>query len=56
VESHDDTRRHSAQDAISLRILMGKCYAFLRMRPLSISNAEDFRAIFCGKVEYDKSR
>jgi hypothetical protein len=33
---------------------MGKCYALLRMRPLSISHAEDFFVISCGKVEYDK--
>jgi hypothetical protein len=32
--------RHGAQDAISLRILMGKCYALLRMNPLSISCAK----------------
>jgi hypothetical protein len=32
--------RHGANDAISLRVLMGKSYALLRMRTLSISNAE----------------
>jgi hypothetical protein len=47
--------RHGAQDAISLRVLMGNCYALLRMRPLSISWAEGFVVISCGKVDYDKS-
>jgi hypothetical protein len=28
---------------------MGKCYALLRMRPLSISRAEGFVVISCGK-------
>jgi hypothetical protein len=46
--------RHGAQDAISLRVLMGKCYALLRIRPLSISCAEDFVVISCGKVDNDK--
>jgi hypothetical protein len=41
---------HGAQDAKSLRVLMGNLYALLRMRTLSISYAE------CGKVENDKSR
>jgi hypothetical protein len=31
------------------------CYALLRMRPLSISCAEGFLVISCGKVDYDKS-
>jgi hypothetical protein len=31
------------------------CYALLRMRPLSISCAECFVVISCGKVDYDKS-
>jgi hypothetical protein len=30
-------------------------YALLRMRPLSISCAEAFVVISCGKVNYDKS-
>jgi hypothetical protein len=30
-------------------------YALLRMRPLSISCAEGFVVISCGKVDYDKS-
>jgi hypothetical protein len=30
-------------------------YALLRMRTLSISNAEGFPVIYCGKVDYDKS-
>jgi hypothetical protein len=34
---------------------MGKCYALLEMRPLSISCAEGFVVISCGKVDYDKS-
>jgi hypothetical protein len=38
-----------------LRVLMGKCYALLRLRPLSISCAEGFAVISCGKVDYDKS-
>jgi hypothetical protein len=38
-----------------LRVLMGKCYALLRMRPLSISCAECSVVISCGKVDYDKS-
>jgi hypothetical protein len=48
-------RRHGAQDAFSLRDLMGKCYALLRMRPLSLSCAEGFVVIFCRKVDYEKS-
>jgi hypothetical protein len=32
-----------------------KCYALLRMRPLSISCAEGFVIISCGQVDYDKS-
>jgi hypothetical protein len=36
----------------SLRV---PCYALLRMRPLSISCAEGFVVISCGKVDYDKS-
>jgi hypothetical protein len=36
-----------------LRVLMGKCYALLRMRPLSISWAECSVVISCGKVDYD---
>jgi hypothetical protein len=47
--------RLGAQDAISLRVLMGKCYALLRKRPLSASWAEGCVAISCGKVDYDKS-
>jgi hypothetical protein len=47
--------RHGFQDAISLRCLMGKCYALLRMRTLSISYAEGLRVISCRKVECDKS-
>jgi mannosyltransferase OCH1-like enzyme len=35
-------------------VLMRNCYALLRMRPLSISYAEGFRIISCGKIEYDK--
>jgi hypothetical protein len=31
------------------------CYALLRMRALSISSAEGFVVISCGKVDYDKS-
>jgi hypothetical protein len=31
------------------------CYALLRMRPLSISCAEGFVVVSCGKVDYDKS-
>jgi hypothetical protein len=54
MESHEDID-HGAQDEISLRALMGKCYALLRMRPLSISCAEDFVVVSCGKVDYDKS-
>jgi hypothetical protein len=46
---------HGAQDAISLRVLMGKCCALLRMRPLSISCAEGSVVISCEKVDYDKS-
>jgi hypothetical protein len=38
-----------------LRVPMGKCYALLRMRPLSISWAESSVVISCGKVDYDKS-
>jgi hypothetical protein len=30
-------------------------YALLRMRPLSMSSAEGFVVISCGKVDYDKS-
>jgi hypothetical protein len=33
----------------------GRCYAMLRMRPLSISCAESCVVISCGKVDYDKS-
>jgi hypothetical protein len=47
--------KHGAQDAISLRVLIGKCYALLRMKTLSISCAEGFVVISCGKVDYDKS-
>jgi hypothetical protein len=47
--------RHGLRDAFSLRVLMGKCYALLRMRTLSISFAEGFLVISCGNVEYDKS-
>jgi hypothetical protein len=56
-EVHGVARGHrrGARDAISLRVLMGKCYAFLRMRPLSISWAECSVVISCGKVDYDKS-
>jgi hypothetical protein len=32
-----------------------KCYALLRMRPLSIPCAECSVVISCGKVDYDKS-
>jgi Chromo (CHRromatin Organisation MOdifier) domain len=39
IESHENIDK-VRQDAISLRALMGKCYAFLRMRTLSISCAE----------------
>jgi hypothetical protein len=34
---------------------MGKRSALLRMRPLSISCAQGFVVISCGKVDYDKS-
>jgi hypothetical protein len=56
-EVHGVARGHrrGARDAISLRVLMGKCYALLRMRPLSISWAECSVVISCGKVDYDKS-
>jgi hypothetical protein len=66
MESHEDI--DTVQDAISLRALMGKCYALLRMRalmgkcyallrmkPLSIACSEGFVVISCGKVDYDKS-
>jgi hypothetical protein len=33
----------------------GRCYALLRMRPLSNSWAECSVVISCGKVDYDKS-
>jgi hypothetical protein len=46
---------HGPQDAISLRVLMGKCYALLRIRLLSIAFAEGFVVISFGKVDYDKS-
>jgi hypothetical protein len=47
-EVHGVSRRyrHGAQDAISLRVLMRKCYVLLSMRPLSISYAEGFLVIF----------
>jgi hypothetical protein len=56
-EVHEVARRHrrGARDAISLRVLMGKCYALLRLRPLSISWAECSVVISCGKVNYDIS-
>jgi hypothetical protein len=56
-EVHGVSIRHrrGAQDAVSLRVLMGKCYALLRMITLSISYAEGFIVISCGEVEYDKS-
>jgi hypothetical protein len=47
--------RRGARDAISLRVLMGKCYAMIRMRPLLISCAECSVVFSCGKVDYDKS-
>jgi hypothetical protein len=47
--------RHGAKDAIYLGALMGKFYALLRMRPLSIYCAEGFLVISRGKVDYDKS-
>jgi hypothetical protein len=47
--------RRSARDAISLSVLMGKCYALLRMRPLLNSWAEYSVVISCGNVHYDKS-
>jgi hypothetical protein len=47
--------RRGARDAIPLRVLMGKCCALLRMRPLSIPCAERSVVISCGKVDYDKS-
>jgi hypothetical protein len=42
----DDTRRSTSAF---------KCYALLRMRPLSIPCAECSVVISCGKVDYDKS-
>jgi hypothetical protein len=53
MESHDDTDM-VCKDAISLRVLMWKCYALLRVRPLSISYADGFLVFLCGKVKYDK--
>jgi hypothetical protein len=38
-----------------LRALMGKCHALLRVKSLSISCAESFVVISCGKVVFDKS-
>jgi hypothetical protein len=35
--------------------VMLACYALLTMRPLSISSAEEFVVICCGKADYDKS-
>jgi hypothetical protein len=35
--------------------MVNKCYALLRMRPLSKSCAEGCVVISCGKVDYDKS-
>jgi Chromo (CHRromatin Organisation MOdifier) domain len=54
MESHEDIDV-VREIAISLRVLMGKCYALLSMRPLSISWAECSVEISCGKVDYDKS-
>jgi hypothetical protein len=54
MESHEDI--DTVRDMrFLLRVLMGKCYALLRMRPHSISCAEGFVVISCGKVDYDKS-
>jgi hypothetical protein len=39
-----------------LKFMRDKCYALLRMRPLSIPYAECSVVISCGKVDYDKSR
>jgi hypothetical protein len=39
---------------LSSSVVNGDCYASLRMRPLSISCAEGFVVISCGKVDYDK--
>jgi hypothetical protein len=54
MESHEDIDAVREMRSL-LRILMGKCYALLRMRPLSISWAECSVVISCGKVDYDKS-
>jgi hypothetical protein len=53
---HGFSRGHgrSARDAFSLKVLTGKCYALLRMRPLSNSWAESCNVISCVKVDYDK--
>jgi hypothetical protein len=45
MESHEDIDT----------VLMGMCYALLRMRPLSISCAEGCVVVSCGKDDYDKS-
>jgi hypothetical protein len=42
---YSDRHGHGTQDTIFLRALMGKYYALLRMRPLSISCAEGFLLI-----------
>jgi hypothetical protein len=54
MESHEDIDA-VREIAISLRVLIRKCYALLRMRSLSISCAESCVVISCGKVDYDKS-
>jgi Chromo (CHRromatin Organisation MOdifier) domain len=54
LESHEDI--DAVREMRSLfRVLMGKCYALLRMRPLLNSWAECSVVISCGKVDYDKS-
>jgi hypothetical protein len=44
-------------DVVALAAAVGSAafYALLRIRPLSISCAEAFVVISCGKVNYDKS-
>jgi hypothetical protein len=54
MESHEDIDTVREMRSL-LRVLMGKCYALLRMKPLSISCSEGFVVISCGKVDYDKS-
>jgi hypothetical protein len=53
MKSQDDT--DMVRTMRFLTGLIGKCYALLRMRAVSISYAEVFLVISCGKVEYDKS-